>query len=152
MTAYWLGLVVTGENITGVILDYSDSPPSVQGQVAWSLQSGDRVDALAVMYERMTNFVREEQIANVVIKASAAGASVTVKHLASAELRGVVAIAAKAGGANVRFVQKAVVSRTFGERNADEYIADDVFWSNAVSGDLLKGRREAALLILAANE
>ena len=146
-----LGLVVTGENVVGVILDFETTPPSVQGQFTWSLQSGDRVDALAVMYDRVMNFVAEEHITDVAIKASAAGRTVTVKHLVSAELRGVVAVAAKNGGATVRLVQKAVVSRTFGERNADEYVADDSFWNTAVSGGLLKTRREAAFLLLASN-
>ena len=147
-----LGLVVTGEIVVGVILDFDITPPSVQGQFTWSLQSGDRVEALAVMYDRVMNWVAEEHITSVVIKASAAGRSMTVKHLESAELRGVVAVAAKNGGATVRLVQKAIVSRTFGERNADDYVADTSFWNTAVTGDVLKTRREAAFLLLASNK
>ncbi|HSU13377.1 hypothetical protein [Longimicrobium sp.] len=150
MSNHKLGLVVTGENVVGVVLDFDITPPAVQGQFTWSLQAGDRVDALAVMYDRVVNFVREEHIAEVVLKASAAGRTVTVKHLGSAELRGVVAVASKTGGATVQLIQKAVVSRTFGERNADEYVGDNSFWDTAVSGDVLKTRREAAFLLLAA--
>ena len=70
-------------------------------------------------------------------------------HLESAELRGVV-IAAARSICPVRSVTKATISRRFGERSVDEYVADDEFWSENVQGVHLRaGSREAALLLIA---
>jgi hypothetical protein len=42
---------------------------------------------------------------------------------------------------------KASISRTFGQRKVDEYVADNEFWSNAVTGvNLRAGSREAAMV------
>jgi hypothetical protein len=102
------------------------------------------------MYDRLTNTIREQGISAVVIKSSAVGsARVTTKHLESAELRGIAIVAAQVGGAAVELLAKAHVSRTFGDRTTDEYVADDGFWADAVDGDVAKTRREAAFLILA---
>jgi hypothetical protein len=149
MSNSWLGVVVSGNGVTGVHLDCEKSPPELTNQFTWSLQAGDRPEAFVVMYERIRDYVREQEIQNVAVKASALGqARATSKHLESAELRGVVIAAAKTGGAKVHLIKKAVVSRNFGERKADEYISDNTFWASAVNGDVLKTRREAALLVL----
>lgn len=73
-------------------------------------------------------------------------------HLRSAELRGVVAAALDASGANVIMVNKGVVSKTFGERKVDEYVADNAFWRGRITGSLRKGSREAAFLTIVAEE
>jgi hypothetical protein len=50
----------------------------------------------------------------------------------------------------VRTVAKAAISRTFGDRNVDEYVKDDEFWDNNVEGvNLRNGSREAALILIA---
>jgi hypothetical protein len=85
----------------------------------------------------------------VVIKSSAVGQNnPTLAHLKSAELRGAISVASSGAGANTKMVQKAVISRTFGDRKADDYVKDDSFWEKSVSGELTKSRREAALLVL----
>lgn len=59
--------------------------------------------------------------------------------------------AAAAEFAPTQFVAKATISRTFGARKADDYVADDSFWSGRLDGkELRAGSREAALLILSA--
>jgi hypothetical protein len=102
---------------------------------------------------RSRDYVSENRIRNTVIKASAVGREkVKLGHLHSAELRGIVCIAAKIGGSEVSLVQKAAISRSFGERKADDYVKDDGFWDQQIEGDVAKTRREAALLILSQRE
>ena len=150
MSELWLGLVIGGPSVSGVLLDRAHDPPELVDQFTWSLQQGGRPEAYVVMHERLFNFVRDQQVSHVVIKASAAArAGASLKHLESAELRGVAIAATASAGAGVHLLQKAVVTRTYGERSADEYVADDDFWTNQVTGDVAKTRREAALLILA---
>ena len=62
-------------------------------------------------------------------------------------------LAALASVTRTEAVTKANISKTFGQRKADEYIKDDKFWSNEVSGQKLRsGSREAALVLLAARK
>ena len=42
------------------------------------------------------------------------------------------------------------ISRTFGERKVDEYVADKAFWDAEVIGELRAGSREAVMVLLAA--
>lgn len=149
MPEHWLGIVVSGNDAVCVHLECGQNTPSLVNQFTWSLQAGDRAAAFATLFERLKDYVQEQHISNVAIKASAVGQNrPTLSHLYSAELRGIVSTAAKVGGANVIFVQKAVISRTFGSRKADDYIKDDTFWGAEVNGDVAKTRREAALLVL----
>jgi hypothetical protein len=144
-----LGVTVSGEALQVVHLDTGQSKPIVINQFTWKLQTGDVVDAYHAMHERVRDYVANHGVGEVIIKASAVGQSKpTLAHLRSAELRGVVCVGAKAGGAMTRLVQKAVISRTFGDRKADQYVEDDAFWQEALDGVLNKGRREAALLVL----
>lgn len=144
-----LGVSVSGDTLQVVHLDTSQTKPILINQFTWKLQSGDVVDAYHGMHERVRDYVANHGVCEVIIKASAVGQSKpTLAHLHSAELRGVVSVGAKAGGATTRLVQKAVISRTFGDRKADQYVQDDGFWQEALDGTLTKGRREAALLVL----
>ena len=149
MAKKWLGVVVSGSQINVVHLDIDNDDASVINQFTWKLQSGDEVRAYTEMSERVSDYIKNNSIDNVVIKSSAVGQNrPTLAHLKSAELRGAVSVAASGAGANTQLVQKAVISRTFGERKADEYVNDNSFWEENITGDLTKGRREAALLIL----
>ncbi len=48
---------------------------------------------------------------------------------------------------------KASISKTFGERSVDEYVADGEFWKKEVTGINLRiGSREAAMILLAARK
>jgi hypothetical protein len=116
------------------------------------LQKGDKANAYALMHQRLENYVREKKITRAVIKASAVSQAGKPKlaHFESAELRGVAISALCEGGAKVEVTAKATISRTFGERKADEYVSDDTFWDEQVTGENLRGgSREAALLLLA---
>ena len=145
-----MGIVVSGEQLQSAHLHMDGTTATLVNQHTWKLQSGDLVAAYSAMYERVRDYVKNNKVDEVVIKASAVGQNrPTLAHLKSAELRGVVTVAAAAGGASTTLVQKGTVSRTFGDRKADEYVQDDSFWKTAViGGDLTKGRREAALLVL----
>jgi hypothetical protein len=84
------------------------------------------------------------------VKESAVNRGGTTKgHLESAEVRGVV-ISAASTIAPTEVIAKASVSRTFGSRKADEYLHDNEFWRDQVSGSLRIGSREAVLILLAA--
>jgi hypothetical protein len=144
-----LGVTVSGEAIQIVHLDTGQAKPLLVNQFTWRLQTGDVVDAYHAMHERVRDYVANHGVGEMIIKASAVGQSrPTLAHLRSAELRGVICVAAKAGGAITKLVPKAVISRTFGDRKVDQYVEDDRFWQEALDGDLTKGRREAALLVL----
>ena len=143
-----VGVVVAAERVT-LVHCLCESTVVLESDATWPLQDGPRPKAYVVMYERIASYVRERGIDVVLVKASALGGKgVKLAHLHAAELRGVVQTAAAAGGAEVRAPRKAALSRTFGDRTVDEYVADDSFWADAVEGSLRKGSREAALLVL----
>lgn len=153
MPEQWLGIVVSGTSVVCVHLDCGQDPAKLINQFTWRLQDGDRVDGYCNICERLRNYVCNSDIRKVAVKASAAGqAGTSLAHLRSAELRGVICVSARMGGARVRLVQKALISRTFGSKKADEYIADDTYWDSVITGDVAKTRREAALLALSQRE
>ena len=149
MADQWLGIVVTGGQLNVVHLSLNKENAVVTNQFTWKLQTGDVAEAYAAMFERVKDYVINNDILNVVLKASAVGQNrPTLAHLKSAELRGVITVAAVAGGAKANLIQKGTISRTFGKRKVDEYVKDDSFWNKEALSDLAKGRREAALLVL----
>lgn len=153
MSDQWLGVVVSGTKVNFVHLECKNDEPKLISQFTWPLQDGDKSAAYALFFERTRDYVSENKIKNTVIKASSVGLEkVKLGHLHSAELRGIVCVAAQMGGANVILVQKATISRTFGKRKADDYVKDDGFWNEQIEGDIAKTRREAALLILSQRE
>lgn len=149
MLEKYLGIVVSGAQLDAVHLEIDGSRAVVTNQFTWKLQSGDEVLAYAAMHDRVKDYVKNNAIEKVVVKASAVGKNKpTLAHLKSAELRGVICVASVGGGASTTLIQKGTISRTFGDRKVDEYVNDDSFWDIKVIGDLAKGRREAALLVL----
>jgi hypothetical protein len=149
-----VGFVVVGEVITLVDAEIPDDPGAPITIVAdntWRLPSGARPSAYNVLHQICADYVRENGIASVVVKASALPTGPTkLGHLTSAEVRGVI-VAAAASVCNVKTLSKAVISRTYGDRKVDEYIQDDTFWNdNTIGGKLRKTSREAAMLVIAA--
>lgn len=155
MATRYLGLVVVGEAVTAVyseVPDEKDLPITILSDASWKLQQGDRGEALAVLHQRCADYLRENQIDHVVVKASALPTgSAKQAHLASAEVRGVViAASASASASKVIILPKSLISRTYGERKVDEYLKDDAFWDeHTEGGNLRKTSREAAMLIIA---
>jgi hypothetical protein len=152
MTGRHVGIVVSGDKIIAVDAIVPDEGPIVlQSDQTWKLQNGARETAYHVLYQQCVNYIREHGIERVILKSSAVTMSGTMKkaHLESAEVRGVI-IAAAASVCPVRTIAKSTISRRFGDRNADEYIKDDEFWSHATDGvNLRNGSREAALILIA---
>lgn len=149
-----VGFVVSGDAVTVVDASVSNSAAEAIALVAddtWKLQKGERAQAYSVLHQRCADYLRENNVDRVVIKASAmpqSGGKVALLY--SAEVRGVIGAAAASACGNVTFVAKGVISRTYGERKVDEYIADDDFWDGVtVGGKLRKTSREAAMLIIA---
>jgi hypothetical protein len=152
MAERWLGVTVSGSEVTAVDLEVPSSGPLVlQAEVPFRLDKNeDRATAYDLIHRRVSQYVRESKIARVVIKKSATTRqAATLALLESAELRGVVAAAAVAGGATVTFAAKAQLSKSFGERKVDEYLKDEKFWSAEITGPLKRGSREAAFVVVA---
>jgi hypothetical protein len=149
----WLGIVVIGDRITLVDAEVPDQGPLIlQTDQSWTLQAGDRAAAYRVMHQRVADYIRENGIVRTVIKASAVSQGGMGKaHLEAAELRGVVMCAA-ASSAQTQCLAKGHISRTFGKRKVDEYVADRGFWNDNILGNLRAGSREAAMLLLAARD
>jgi hypothetical protein len=152
-----VGFVIVGEVVTVVdveIPDGSSEPSAIVADDTWKLQAGERAPAYAVLHQRCADYLRENGVGSVVVKASALPTSGAPKLslLTSAELRGVV-IAAAASVCEVRVLSKAAISRTYGERKVDEYLQDDGFWVEQTQGGRLrKTSREAAMLLIAARD
>lgn len=152
MANRWVGITVSGDKVTLVDADITDSGPIVLlADQSWNLQKGDRADAYHVMYQQISDYLTENGIKRAIVKKSALSTGSTkLSHLNAAELRGVV-IAASAAAVKTRMIAKAHMSRTFGSRKVDEYVADDDFWTAETTGATLrKGSREAAMVLLAA--
>lgn len=153
MNKYRTGVVVVGEAVTVVFAEVPSEPNDpivVISDNTIKLQTGERGDALAVMYARCVDLFNQTKTESVVIKASALSMSgMKLAALESAEVRGVV-IAAAASKTAVAILSKAKISRTYGDRKVDEYLADDSFWAAKAAGTKLKkSSREAAMLIIA---
>ncbi len=153
MSEKWCGITVSGDNVIMVCLEFDvHGNATVIEDTTLRLQDGSRPEAYRTMYERAHQHLEENKIEFVAIKGSAVSqrGRATLAHFESAELRGVVMAAASQSPADVISIKKAVISRTFGDRKADEYVADDDFWEDAINDTIRKGSRESALLILAA--
>ena len=154
MSERWLGVVVSGDKVTAVDVEVpnDDGPMVLQADHSWPLQKGDRISAYVVMSQQVSNYATENDIQRAIVKESAVSLGGTKKtHLLSAELRGLV-ITALASVTSVECKSKATISRTFGERTVDEYVADNKFWQEHINGDLRAGSREAAMVLLAARK
>jgi hypothetical protein len=152
MPERWIGLVVASDKVTAVDAEVPDAGPLViQADHSWPLQKGDRASAYRVLHDQLADYCKEQKVKRAVIKGSAVNRAGTTKaHLEAAELRGVV-IAACATVADTEMVAKAAISRTFGKRKVDDYVADNSFWIKEVTGTALRiGSREAAMVLLAA--
>jgi len=148
----WLGIVVSSDKITMLDAEVPEAGPLViQADTSWRLQIGDRAAAYRVMHQNVADYAREHHIARVIIKSSAVSRGGTTKaHLEAAELRGVVMAAAAAESTRTTCLAKATISKTFGKRKVDEYLADEDYWDAEFSGKLRSGSREAAMIMLAA--
>lgn len=146
----WVGLAVTGEQITLVDATVEAGKPLVINfDKTFKLQKGSRPEAYKTMHHQVFDYLKTNKIDLAVIKASAVSQSAGKAQLNAAELRGVV-IAAAAAATKVSLQDKAQISRTFGERKFDAYLKDDGFWSANASGVTLRGgSRDAALIMLA---
>lgn len=152
MAKRWVGISVSGEKVTMVDASVAATGPiTVLSDQSRKLQNGDRAQAYAVMHQQVADYLRDNKVEKVVVKASALSTGSTkLAHLEAAELRGVV-IAASASCCEVELYSKAHISRTFGSRKVDDYVKDDGFWSAEMTGVSLRtGSREAAMVLLAA--
>ncbi|MBB4391764.1 hypothetical protein [Bradyrhizobium sp. ERR14] len=154
MAERWLGIVVSGDKAITVDAEVDGGNPlTLQSDQTWSLQPGDKSQAYATLSQQIAGYVRENGIKKVVMKESAvSGGAATMALLQSAELRGAI-MAAVAAIVPVECKSKASISKTFGERNVDDYVKDNDFWKQQVTGiELRVGSREAVMIMLAARK
>lgn len=151
MTENWVGITVAGEKLVIVHAEVPDTGPlTIVIDRTIELAKGDRAKGYVTIHKQVADYLAEKKIGRAVIKESALSLSGTKKsHLLSAELRGVV-MCACASVCMTTQVSKAKVSKTFGDRKADEYLSDNSFWDDSIEGQLRVGSREAVLNILAA--
>lgn len=153
MTKRWLGLTASKEGVIYVDVGVpdDDGPIVVLADDTWKVQKGDRSAAYSVLHQQCTDYIRENHIERTVVKASAVTGKGMAKlgMLEAAEVRGIV-IAAAASFCEVKQLKKGSVSKTYGDRNVDDYVADDSFWAkNTKGGKLRKMGRETAMLLIA---
>jgi len=154
MAKRWLGLSAFKDSVTVVDVEIPDDngPIVVKSDDNWRVQKGDRAVGYSVLHRQCTDYIKENGIDAVVVKASAVSGKGSTKLglLTGAEVRGVV-MAAAGALCPVNALSKAVVSKTYGDRKVDEYVADDAFWATHTTGGALrKLSREAAMLLIAA--
>ncbi|WP_303718710.1 hypothetical protein [Brevundimonas naejangsanensis] len=154
MSVRCVAFVVSGASVLVVDAEVSDDkaePVVIMADATWTLQKGDASAAYSVMHQRCADYLRENKVDLAVVKASAVGAQGGgLSLLKSAELRGVV-ISAAASVCDVKQLAKGVVSKTYGSRKVDEYLADDAFWNaQTTGGNLRRMSREAAMYVIAA--
>jgi hypothetical protein len=155
MSKRWLGLSASKDSVTIVdaeIPDKQGAPIIIMHDSDWRVQQGGRAAAYSVLHQQCSDYVRENKIDAVFVKASAVTGlgSAKLGLLTGAEVRGVV-MSAAAALCPVKAMSKAVISKTYGDRKMDEYVADDAFWAaQTTGGKLRKLGREAAMLLVAA--
>lgn len=154
MAERWLGLNPSKDTVTVVDADIPDDegPIVIKSDDSWRVQKGDRAAAYSVLHKQCADYVKENGINAVVVKASAVTGQGPARLglLTGAEVRGVI-MAAAGALCPVVALSKAVISKTYGDRKVDDYIADDDFWAaRTTGGDLRKLSREAAMLLIAA--
>ena len=69
-----VGFTASGDSVTVVdteVPDDNTAPISVLSDTTWKLQEGDRGQALDVLYRRCSDYLRENGVERVIIKASA---------------------------------------------------------------------------------
>ena len=154
MAKRWLGLSASKDSVTVIDAEIpdDDAPITIKSDDTWRVQKGDRAAAYSVLHQQCADYIKENSIDAVVVKASAVSGqgSATLWLLTGAEVRGVV-MAAAGALCPVKALSKAVISRTYGDRKVDEYVAYDAFWATHTTGGALrKLSREAAMLLIAA--
>jgi hypothetical protein len=154
MSSLWCGVIVSGSDVTCLAATYTGEEITTHSDTSFTLASGSRPEAYATMFHRMASFLKEAKVTKVVVKGSAAMRGATIKHLESAELRGVIIAAAAEARARVFVQNPAGFSKMkIGGTLIKDLKTDDSYWNRCGASDIKKIlSREAALLILIQRE
>jgi hypothetical protein len=151
----WLGVSVSGDKAVVVDIEVdADAPYTVHADFTVRLSKGNRPTGYRAVHQQMSDYARENGISYAVVKGSAVSQQTrpSLALLHSAELRGVV-IAALSEICETSTITKANISKTYGERKVDEYVADEDFWEGKLEGSELRaGSKEAAFCVIAKAE
>lgn len=147
-----VGVVVGSEKIIFV-----EGEPTKDGTIelikdeTFDLEDGKRHQAYSVMHRRIADRLSTD-VAKVILKASSAGKFTgSQASLHAAELRGVF-LSAIPSKVEVLQLHTKNISRDFGSRKLEGYTKDDDWWDEHFKGKCRRGSREAAFLIIAAQE
>ena len=152
MSKKCLSVVVTSDKVTILeAIAHTNQTLEIQYDSTWKLADDDRAAGYSTIHQQFSDYIREHGIELVVFKASALSQGATkLAMLTAAELRGVL-MSAAGGLTETVSIAKALISRNFGNRKVDEYVKDDSFWDkHVIDGELRKGSREAAMVLIAA--
>lgn len=153
MSERWVGIAVSGDKVTVVdAIVPEEGPLELQSDQTFRLQRGERAEGYHVVHRQVSEYLSQQKVDKVIVKASATSKAMGKGHLEAAELRGVV-MAAAASVTSCGSLAMATISRHYGERKAAEYLSDDEFWQEKVTGCRLRGgSREAAMILIAARK
>ena len=155
MSQTWVALTVKSKEVILIDLEFVDESTEIgilRLDKTIALQSEcERYEAFRVIHKWIVDYLDENKIDNVVIQVPSVPRPARQSHMETAELRGVVMLAAEHSKSTVHMQLKSITSRDFGKRNMDDYRTDDSFWSERVDGEakLRRGSRNTALLIFA---
>lgn len=128
----------------------SDGTVTILNDEVFNLEEGDRHIAYSAMHRRIHDRMKHG-ITSVIVKASSAGKFTGSQDaLHAAELRGVF-IAAVPDNIHVKQAHVKALSKA-GSRKVGEYTKDDDWWDEHFTGAVRKTNREAAYLILNADD
>jgi hypothetical protein len=145
-----VGVELVAAAVRVVLVEGDVSSFTVPDREELVLSSDDRPTDYVEVRKRLIERVRQWKPQVVCIEPLEPGAmrrGVRGATIQAAELRGVVAEAARSAGVPVEFHYRASVNANIGVRDADAYVKDDTEWSHLGPG-FLKKFRTAALLAL----
>ncbi len=150
MSPRWIGMVVVSDKVTFVNAEVRPvGPIVVRAEHTWVLGTGERAAEYRAMQQRFSEYAADNQIARAILRASEQKpASPRRVHFETAELRGAI-MCALAASVSVECVMKSSISRTLGNWNVDDVVANQVLWSQLVCGvNLTAAGRAAAIYVL----
>jgi len=72
MSERWVGVTASSDKVILVDAEVeADHPLIIQSDESWKLQKGNRARAYAVMHQRVVDYLKDNKIAKVVVKARA---------------------------------------------------------------------------------
>lgn len=147
-----VGLDPSPKSVNVVFLEKTADGVICQFHEAWDIPKGDRLAGYVKLRKRIVEKLTGWDPKSVCITAFEPIALKKGRPKASwfktAEMRGVVAEAARSLGDGVELRQRATVKKRMDKRKVADLLVDEEFWATALTAAIPKKYREAALLAL----